>query len=270
VAAKALVDKLDEVHASPAMQSVWVMNHIHGGRYDGPNYAEELKALRAALESDSATQALASAGETQDSIMLAVKTERAVIADYIEACREDRRVVQVFDVLAKHIREGKHYPDLPTAPDPGSALASAGELPASLARNYQQATAEERAMARGFVTLWESVGVQDAEDWLYTLRNRAELLASLDEDDCRDAVLAALTADELEAALAVPVLASSSVVTLSKWLRHDEVCPTRNNPKAVLACSCGLNDAVLATLSATHALASAGELPASLARQEQG
>lgn len=53
--------------------------------------------------------------------------------------------------------------------------------------DYRRATAEERAMARGFVTLWESVGVEDADDWLYTLRNRAELLASLDDGDCREA-----------------------------------------------------------------------------------
>lgn len=56
-----------------------------------------------------------------------------------------------------------------------------------MASDYRNATAEERAMARGFVALWESVGVQDADDWLYALRNRAELLATLDEDDCREA-----------------------------------------------------------------------------------
>lgn len=54
-------------------------------------------------------------------------------------------------------------------------------------RDYRQATAEERAMARGFVALWDSVGPQDTDDWLYTLRNRAELLASLDENDSREA-----------------------------------------------------------------------------------
>lgn len=53
--------------------------------------------------------------------------------------------------------------------------------------DYRQATAEERAMARGFRALWDGINVQDADDWLYALRNRAELLASLDEDDSREA-----------------------------------------------------------------------------------
>ena len=47
--AQALVDKLDVVHASPDMQAVWVLQYVHGGRYTGPNYANELAALRAAL-----------------------------------------------------------------------------------------------------------------------------------------------------------------------------------------------------------------------------
>lgn len=54
-------------------------------------------------------------------------------------------------------------------------------------RDYRHATTEERAMARGFIALWESLGVQDADDWLYALRNRAELLISLDDDDSREA-----------------------------------------------------------------------------------
>ena len=57
--------------------------------------------------------------DTEDSIMLAVKAERAVIAEYIISCREGgrhTRTVQVFDVLAQHILEGKHYPLLPDAP----------------------------------------------------------------------------------------------------------------------------------------------------------
>lgn len=66
--------------------------------------------------------------------------------------------------------------------DHGAELAAVPTIPQSLS-DYRQATTEERAMARGFVTLWQSVGVQDAEDWLYALRNRAELLATLDEDD---------------------------------------------------------------------------------------
>jgi hypothetical protein len=56
-----------------------------------------------------------------------------------------------------------------------------------MAKDYRQATDEERAMARGFIELWKLAGVQDADDWLYVLRNRAELLASLDEDDGREA-----------------------------------------------------------------------------------
>lgn len=40
-------------------------------------------------------------------------------------------------------------------------------------------TEEERAMARGFISLWDSMDVQDADDWMYRLRNRAELLTTV-------------------------------------------------------------------------------------------
>lgn len=54
--------------------------------------------------------------ETRDSIMMAIKADRSAIADWIESCREGgnmKHVVQVFDVLAKRIRNGEHLPPLP-------------------------------------------------------------------------------------------------------------------------------------------------------------
>jgi hypothetical protein len=48
-AAKAFVAKLDAVMADATYQSVWVVNQMHAGPYQGPNYTAELAALRAAL-----------------------------------------------------------------------------------------------------------------------------------------------------------------------------------------------------------------------------
>lgn len=49
--------------------------------------------------------------ETRDSIMLAVKADRAAVADFLLSCREGGNMtntVQVFDVLALKIRNGEH------------------------------------------------------------------------------------------------------------------------------------------------------------------
>lgn len=46
-AAEALVDKLDTVDGELA--AITMLAYVHGRRYDGPNYSEDLKALRAAL-----------------------------------------------------------------------------------------------------------------------------------------------------------------------------------------------------------------------------
>jgi hypothetical protein len=46
----ALIDKLDALEASPEYNGVWNSYRVHGGRYTGPNYAEELKAARQALK----------------------------------------------------------------------------------------------------------------------------------------------------------------------------------------------------------------------------
>ena len=48
-ALKGLVDRLDEIHADPRYESVWASYMIHGGRYNGPTYVEELARARAAL-----------------------------------------------------------------------------------------------------------------------------------------------------------------------------------------------------------------------------
>lgn len=48
-AAKALLVKLDEVHADPRYQAVWTLARIHSAPYGGPTYTEEVAALRSAL-----------------------------------------------------------------------------------------------------------------------------------------------------------------------------------------------------------------------------
>ena len=49
-ALRGLVDRLDEISAHPAFQSVWTLHHVHGGVYDGPNWVEALERARKALE----------------------------------------------------------------------------------------------------------------------------------------------------------------------------------------------------------------------------
>ena len=49
-AARALVAKLDVIHADREFQSFWSLLEAHGAEYTGPNYKAELEALRRALE----------------------------------------------------------------------------------------------------------------------------------------------------------------------------------------------------------------------------
>ena len=50
-AAKALVEKLDAIHADSHYQSVWTSYAIHGGDYSkGPKYEEEFAALKKEIE----------------------------------------------------------------------------------------------------------------------------------------------------------------------------------------------------------------------------
>lgn len=48
-AARALVAKLNEVHADPRYMAIWYLAAAHGAPYDGPKYEAELQALTAAL-----------------------------------------------------------------------------------------------------------------------------------------------------------------------------------------------------------------------------
>jgi hypothetical protein len=48
-AGRALVEKLDAVHADGKYQAVWQISALHVGCYNGPQYGEELDELRAAL-----------------------------------------------------------------------------------------------------------------------------------------------------------------------------------------------------------------------------
>jgi hypothetical protein len=48
-ALRALIDRLDLVHEDERYKSVWMMYMIHGGRYDGPTYEQELRDAKRAL-----------------------------------------------------------------------------------------------------------------------------------------------------------------------------------------------------------------------------
>ena len=48
-AAQAFTDRLKFIHEHEAYKSVWMVNQVHCGPYDGPQYADELEALDQAL-----------------------------------------------------------------------------------------------------------------------------------------------------------------------------------------------------------------------------
>lgn len=48
--AGALVAKLDVIHADSRYASVWAVNQMHVGAYDGPTYTDELAELRGVLD----------------------------------------------------------------------------------------------------------------------------------------------------------------------------------------------------------------------------
>lgn len=47
-ALKNLVDKLEE--CQPYIDDTFILGYVHGGRYDGPTYGEELKAAKEILK----------------------------------------------------------------------------------------------------------------------------------------------------------------------------------------------------------------------------
>ena len=48
-ALKKLVRVLTAVENSPSFQGIWTFLHVHGYRYDGPNWKDELADARTAL-----------------------------------------------------------------------------------------------------------------------------------------------------------------------------------------------------------------------------
>jgi len=44
--ANTLVKRLIEIHDNPTYVSVWTVNQMHTGTYNGPTYEKELQALR--------------------------------------------------------------------------------------------------------------------------------------------------------------------------------------------------------------------------------
>ncbi len=51
-AAQALVDQIDLVHADPENIAVWIYSDLHRGPYSGPQYNNELNALKQVLQKE--------------------------------------------------------------------------------------------------------------------------------------------------------------------------------------------------------------------------
>lgn len=51
-AARALCERMEEIRDSEAFKSVFVMAHIHGMPYNGPEFGVELTNLRRALDAE--------------------------------------------------------------------------------------------------------------------------------------------------------------------------------------------------------------------------
>lgn len=65
-AAMALRDKLKAIHDDAAYQSVWTVNQLHAGPYQGPTYTDELAALDAALDAIPSVKCSYRTGTSQD------------------------------------------------------------------------------------------------------------------------------------------------------------------------------------------------------------
>ena len=48
-ALREFLDRLDEIHDAPAYKSVWTVNQLHMGPYQGPTYTEAFAKARAVL-----------------------------------------------------------------------------------------------------------------------------------------------------------------------------------------------------------------------------
>jgi hypothetical protein len=48
-AAQRLMDKMGAIHNNPSYKAVWDLFYAHGHTYTGPDYVDELKALRDSL-----------------------------------------------------------------------------------------------------------------------------------------------------------------------------------------------------------------------------
>lgn len=55
-ALRSLVDALEKCHADPRFQTVWTIYQIHGGRYEGPFYKDELAVAVETLQRGSEEQ----------------------------------------------------------------------------------------------------------------------------------------------------------------------------------------------------------------------
>lgn len=98
------------------------------------------------------------------------------IEDFAEAHKDLHRVADHEPKSGPLWHCDKCAPNNYTLSSPAHLCWRCKEIAVSRSRAPQEPTTEEREMARGFISLWDSIDVQDADDWLYVLRNRAELL----------------------------------------------------------------------------------------------
>jgi len=85
-ALKRLVKCMDEIHEHPKFKSVWTINQIHAGPYDGPTYVAELNEAKRVLALPQSKDARPLPGEAgREGIARTIATELGVTFDLNEA-----------------------------------------------------------------------------------------------------------------------------------------------------------------------------------------
>ena len=103
---KNLLNKLKEIENNEQYKGVWAMNYIHGGRYDGPNYAKERDALEEIikrLEEQTELVSKCSQAITEEKYDIAQQELANLIEKYGENDPEITRIKLLVDFLTMEL-----------------------------------------------------------------------------------------------------------------------------------------------------------------------